>query len=172
MFSHPPGEATLTDSVRCSASSPNTFTCEVELDSEFETLTCEAAAPEPPTATPAPTPPFPATPAADPAVSRLVSSFVSKTLVAAPAPPSISGAALLTCASSELSIVLAALGGKGPLVTSLTMLKAVLDAGSCLTRAHDEAAQRNASDYCVGRGGIVVGVDGDKTTCEVRERVK
>jgi len=90
----------------------------------------------------------------------------------APPPPLISGAALLKCASSEIGIVLAAAGGKGSLVSALAMLKAGLDAGACLSLVRDEAAQRNAEDACVARGGVVTGVEGNKTICEIRETVK
>src|SRR6478752_9346396 len=118
MFCQATGGITLTDSVRCTADSLNTFTCEVQLEAELESLTCEGAEPNPP-------PPPPSPPAApSPAVSMLVSSFVSKTELRAPSPPLISGAALLKCAPSELSIVVAATAGKIPLVTGLTMLKA------------------------------------------------
>ena len=158
----------MTDSVRCTADSLNTFTCEVQLEAELESLTCEAAEPDP---TPPPPPPPSPPSAASPAVSMLVSSFVSKTELRAPSPPLISGAALLKCAPSELSIVVAATAGKIPLVTGLTMLKAVLDAGTCLTLAYDQAAERNAKDDCARRGGVVVGVEGEKTICEVHERV-
>ncbi len=154
----------MTDSVRCTRDSPNAFSCEVQLDSDFETLTCEAAEPPPP---PTRLPPS-ATPAPNPAVSLLVSRVVSRTVHPAPPPPLISAAALATCASSELGIALAA-GVKSPILAGLAMLKAALDAGSCLTRAYDEAAARNALDDCAALGGKVVAVEGDKTICEVRE---
>lgn len=161
----------MTDFVRCTADSPNTFSCEVELDSDFETLTCEAPDPAPallsaPTALP---------PAAvsSPAVSLLVSSFVSKTVVLAPPAPLITGAALLECASTELSVVLAAAGAsQSPILAALTMLKAGLETSHCLALAHNEAAQRNARDYCTAQGGVVTGVEGEKTICEVRETLK
>ncbi|MEI9940910.1 MAG: hypothetical protein WDO69_27145 [Pseudomonadota bacterium] len=162
-------EAILTDSVRCTADSPQTFTCEVQHDSDRETLT--GRAPEPPPASKAP-PPSPAPPS-DPAVSSLVSSFVSRTVVPAPSAPLLSGAALLECASTEASIVLAALGAaKNPLLGALTMLKASYDTGRCLTLAHNDAVQRNAEAYCAAQGGVVVGVEGEKTICEVRETAK
>jgi len=111
-------------------------------------------------------------PPSNPAVSKLVSTFVSKTVVPAPAPPLITGSALLKCASSEMSIVLAAATAKTPILVGLGMLKAALDAGTCLTAAYDQAAQRNAENYCLAQGGIVTGVEGDKTICEVREHAK
>lgn len=157
----------MTDSVRCSADSPGTFTCEVLLESDLESLSCEA----PPPAPPAKAQTLPPPPTADPAVSGLVSSFISRTVVSAPPAPVISAAALVSCAPSVLSIGLAAIAGKGPLVTGLTMLKAVLDTSNCLTLAHDRAAQRNAEDYCTNQGGVVTSVVGDKTFCEVKPAV-
>lgn len=154
----------MTDSVRCNTDSPNSFTCEVQLDAN-ETLTCEAPEPEPASAPPPPPPP-------SPAVSSLVSSFTSRTVVRAPPAPLLDVAALLKCASSELSMALALTSGKSPLISALTMLKASLDTSTCLTLARNEAAQRNAEAYCVGQGGVVVGVEGDKTICEVREQAK
>ena len=156
----------MSDSIRCTATSPNTFTCEVQLDSEPETLTCEAPEPKP---TPTPTP----TPTPSPAVSSLVSSFVSKTVVPAPPAPLITGAALLECASSEASVALAFAGAtKGPVLSALTMFKAGFDTGRCLALARNDAAQRNAEEYCAAQGGVVVGVEGNKTICEVRESAK
>lgn len=174
MFPHPLGGGHLTDSVRCTADSTNTFTCEVQLDSNFDTLMCEASAPEPalrPTPQPAP-PPAPPAPATNPAVSALVSSFVSRTVVPAPPAPPITGAALLACASSELSLVLAASPGRNPVLAALTMLKASFDTSSCLTLAHNQAVQHNAEAYCAAQGGTVVGIEGDKTICEVHEKAK
>ncbi|MEI9952946.1 MAG: hypothetical protein WDO74_29215 [Pseudomonadota bacterium] len=156
----------MTDLVRCTADSSNTFTCEVQLDSEFEALTCEA--PEPEQAPPPPPPP-----PSNPAVSLLVSSLVSRTVVPAPPAPLISGAALSKCASSEAAVLLAAAGAtKGPVLGALVMLKAAIDASHCLALAHNDAAQRNAEDYCAAQGGVVTGIDGEKTICEVREIVK
>jgi len=149
----------LTDSVRCTADSAHKFSCEVQLDSQFEAEELAASPLSPP-------------PPSEPAVSTLVSSFVSKTLVPAPPAPLISGAALLKCASSEISLVLAAGAGKGTIMTGLAMIKAALDAGTCLTRAHDDAEQRNAENYCAAQGGVVKGVVGDKTICEVREKAQ
>jgi hypothetical protein len=161
----------LTDSVRCVAGSSNTFNCEVRLDSDFDTQKPEA---EPATqVSPPPVPPMSsAPPASSPAVSTLVSAFVSKTLVPVET-PLISVAALKECASSELGIVLASLTtAKHPLIAALTMAKAVIDAGQCLTDAHDAAAARNAEDYCRGIGGVVTAVEDNKMICEVRERAK
>ena len=169
MFSHPLGGGHLTDSVRCSADSTNTFTCEVQLDSNFDTLMCEASGPEP--AQRPPPPPAPP-PSPNPAVSSLVSSFVSRTVVPAPPAAPITAAALLACASSELGLALAAGTAKNPVLGALTMLKASFDASSCLTLAHNEAVQRNAEAYCAAQGGSVVGVEGDKTICEVHEKPK
>ena len=174
----------LTDSVRCTKTSPNTFSCDVLLVSEPEKSAGESleAVPQSPPAQCQSTSPPPspsqtqsaatAPPAENPAVSALVSRFVSRTVFPAPPPPLISGAALLKCASSEIGIVLAAAGGKGSLVSALAMLKAGLDAGACLSLVRDEAAQRNAEDACVARGGVVTGVEGNKTICEIRETVK
>lgn len=152
----------MTDSVRCSADSPQSFTCEVQIESDPETLTCEAPPPEPPV------PP----PAANPAVSSLVKTYVSKTVVPAPPAPLLSRAALLSCAASEAAVLLAAASAKGPVLGALTMLKASLDASHCLTLARNDAAQRNAEDYCKAQGGTVVGVEGNKTICEVRQKAK
>jgi hypothetical protein len=70
-----------------------------------------------------------------------------------------------------LGIVLASLTkAKHPLIAALTMAKAVLDAGQCLTDAHDAAAARKAEDYCRGIGGVVSGVEGNKMICEVRAK--
>jgi len=152
----------MTDSVRCTADSRNSFTCEVHFDAELASATddaTEAARAEPPAVS-------------SPAVESLVSSFVSRTVVPAPPAPLISGPALLKCTSSEASVVLAALAGKGPIIGGLTMLKASFDAASCLTLAHNDAAQRNAEEYCAAQGGVVVGVEGDNTICEVRETVR
>ena len=157
----------MTDSVRCTSDSPGTFTCEVLLESELESLSCEAPEPAPPPNAQTLPPP----PTAEPAVSALVSSFISRTVVPAPPAPVISLAALASCAPSALSIGLAALAGKGPLVTGLSVLKAVLDARDCLILAHDKAAQRNAEDYCTKQGGVVTSVVGDKTFCEVKPTV-
>jgi hypothetical protein len=79
----------------------------------------------------------------------------------------------LKCASSEISVVLAAAGaGKGSVVAGLVMVKAALDASTCLTLTRNDAAQRNAENYCVAQGGVVKGVEGNKTICEVREKAK
>jgi hypothetical protein len=159
-----PKEATLTDSVRCTADSSNSITCEVQLDSDFETLTGEV--PQPPPARP---PQF----ASDPAVSSLVSSFVSKTVVPAPPAPLLSSAALLKCSSSELSVLLAAAAAtKSPILATVSMLKAGIELSECWSLAHDDAAQRNATDYCSAQGGHVVRVEDDNTVCEVRETLK
>jgi len=179
----------LTDSVRCTEDSAHRFTCEVELDSDFESLTCEAADAEraasgappqprpapPPGQAPAPAtgpaPPGPVSPASSPGVSRLVSTFVSRTAFSVPAAPLVTGAALVECASSEAGVVLAAAGrGKSVTLAALTMFKAALDLGHCLADARDRAAQRNAEEFCASRGGTVVGAHGDTATCEVRKR--
>lgn len=82
-------------------------------------------------------------------------------------------ASLAKCASSELGIALAAAAtGKSPFLKALTMARAVLDAGTCLTAAHDAAAERNAENYCHGLGGVVTNVTAEKVVCEVRERAK
>jgi hypothetical protein len=52
------------------------------------------------------------------------------------------------------------------------MLKAAFDTSRCLAEAHNAAAQRNAEDYCTAQGGVVLGVEGEKTICEVRQTVK
>ena len=172
----------MTDSVRCTADSPNQFSCEVQLDSDFETLTCEAAEPGPPPAaassspTPAPAlapsaPPLPPS-ASNLAVSALVSTFVSRTLVSVPQAPLISGAALLSCASSELSVVLAAAAGKGPILKVVSVFKAALDASSCLTQARNQAGQNNVENYCAGQGGILTNSPSYTPTCTIRERAK
>ena len=153
----------MTDSVRCTTDSSNAFTCEVRLD--FETLTCEA--PEPVPEAPPPPPP-----ASSPAVASLVSTFASRTIVPAPSAPLLSPSALLECAPSELSVVLAATMTTGPVIGTLTMLKAAFDTGRCLTLAHNDAVQHNAENYCASQGGVVVGVEGEKTICEVRETLK
>ncbi len=152
----------MTDSIRCTADSPNTFTCEVQLDADLEALSCDASEPElePPAAP-------------NPALSLLASRFVSRTLVPAPPAPLITGTALLECASSEASVVLAAVGAsKNPYLGALAMLKASIDVSHCLMLARNEAAQRNAEDYCAAQGGVVIGVTDEKTICEVRETVK
>jgi len=41
-----------------------------------------------------------------------------------------------------------------------------------LTLAHNDAVQHNAENYCASQGGVVVGVEGEKTICEVRETLK
>ncbi|HEY3256554.1 MAG TPA: hypothetical protein VGJ91_21490 [Polyangiaceae bacterium] len=116
---------------------------------------------------------MPEVPASSPAVSALVSSFVSKTVVPAPPAPLLTSAALLECASSEVSVVLAAAAGsRSPIVAGLAMLKAAFDTSRCLAEAHNAAAQRNAEDYCTAQGGVVLGVEGEKTICEVRQTVK
>jgi len=172
MFSHPLGGGHLTDSVRCSADSPNTFSCEVQIDSDFESLVCESPGPEPTLPLAAPPLASPPPPPPDPAVSSLVSSFVSRTLVPAPPAPLISAAALLACASSELGLVLAASAGKNPVLAALTMLKASFDTSSCLTLFHNQAVQHNAEAYCADQGGVVVAVQGDKTICEAHEKAR
>jgi hypothetical protein len=106
-------------------------------------------------------------------VSALVSTFVSRTQVQGPPAPPISAEALKQCASEELGIVLSVLArSKNRLVTGLTMLKASYDASKCLMKAQDNAAERNAKNYCRDLGGVVTGVDADKVTCEVHERAK
>ena len=156
----------MADSVRCTADSSNSITCEVQLDSDFETLTCEGPERPPPLA-------LPPQSGSDPAVSSLVSSFVSRTVVPAPPAPWISGAALLECSSSELSVVLAAAATtKSPVLAGLSMLKAGIELSQCLALVHDDAAQQNAEDYCAAQGGRVVRVEGNNTVCEVREMVK
>jgi len=52
------------------------------------------------------------------------------------------------------------------------MLKASYDASKCLVKAQDNAAERNAKNYCRDLGGVVTRVDADKVTCEVHERAK
>jgi len=85
----------------------------------------------------------------------------------------ISGAALAKCASSELGIALAAATtGKSAILAALSMAKAVLDASKCLTDAHDEAAERNAENYCHDIGGVVTSNTDEKLVCEVHERPK
>lgn len=61
---------------------------------------------------------------------------------------------------------------KNRLVSGLTMLKASYDASKCLVKAQDNAAERNAKNYCRDLGGVVTSVDADKVTCEVHERAK
>ncbi|HEY0468974.1 MAG TPA: hypothetical protein VGC79_32500 [Polyangiaceae bacterium] len=61
---------------------------------------------------------------------------------------------------------------KTPIMAGLTMFKASFDTSSCLALAHNDAVQRNAENYCVEQGGVVVGIEGDKTICEVRETGK
>ena len=61
---------------------------------------------------------------------------------------------------------------KNHLVTGLAMLKASYDAYKCLTNAQDNAAERNAKNYCHDLGGVVTSVDADKVTCEVHEKAK
>ncbi len=158
----------MTDSVRCTQTSPNTFSCDALIISGPEKQNGEAPAPAPGVEPKAAQP----VPASEPAVSTLVSRFVSKTLIPAPPAPLVSGAALLKCASSELSIVLAMKTGRSMIMAGLEMLKAGFDTASCLALAHDEAAQHNAESTCVAQGGVVKGVEGDKTICEVRERVQ
>jgi len=160
----------LTDSVRCVADSPYTFSCEVLLDSDPDPLTCEAPEPEaapvlpPQTSSPAP--------ASSPAVSSLVSSFVSRTAMQPPPAPLVSGAALLKCGSELASVVLAAVVPKNPVLAGLTMLKASFDVSRCLALAHNDASQRNAEDYCLAQGGVVLGDQGENVICEVRETAK
>jgi hypothetical protein len=120
----------------------------------------------PPVSSPAPAP------ASSPAVSSLVSSFVSRTVVQPPPAPLVSGAALLKCGSELASVVLAAAVPKNPVLAGLTMLKASFDASRCLALARNDANQRNAEDYCTAQGGVVVGVQGEKMICEVRETEK
>jgi len=158
----------LPDSVRCTGNSSQQFTCEVQLDSNFDTDEPVCTAPAAPaTALPPQSAP---PPTENPAVSTLVSTFVSKTLVRLPPPPVISAAALAKCASSELGVALAvATTGKSAILTVLSVAKAALDAGKCLTEAHDEAAQRNAEHYCRDIGGVVTSNTEDKLVCEVHE---
>ena len=165
----------MTDSVRCTADSPNQFTCEAQLDSDFETLTCEA--PQPATATTSSAsqapPASPAPPSAsNPAVSTLVSTLDSITLVSIPRAPLISAAALGACASSELSVVLAAATGKGPILKALGVAKAALDVGICLAQARNQADQENAERDCAARGGVQTGVASDTPICIIREMAK
>jgi len=102
-----------------------------------------------------------------------VSTLVSKTLVHLPPPPLLSGAALAKCASSELGVALAAVNtGRSAIVTALTMAKAVLDAGRCLTDVHNDAAQRNAENYCRDIGGVITSNTDEKVVCEVHERAE
>ena len=156
----------MTDSVRCTPDSSNTLVCEVQIDSDFETLTCEGSERPPP---PAQASQF----GSDSAVSSLVSSFTSRTVVPAPPAPLLSGDALLQCSSSELSVVLAAAAAtQSPVLAAVSMLKAGIDLSQCWSLAQDDAAQRNAEDYCAAQGGRVIRVEGDNTVCEVRETVK
>jgi len=152
----------LTDSVRCSALSSNHFTCEVEIDSDVDQ--CEPATPWCESPAPPPT-------QSSPAVSTLVSSFVSSKVVTLPT-PAITLAALKQCASSEIGLVLASLTPKHPLVMGLTMLKAVVDATQCLTAARDAAAERYAQNYCREQGGELSRAGDDHFICEVRQRAK
>lgn len=159
----------MPDSVRCTESSSNQFTCEVQLDSDFDTP--ELKTPRPASSTTVPPPPAP--PPDSRAVATLVSTFTSKTLVHLPPPPIISAAALAKCASSELGIVLAAVtSSKSPILAVLSMAKAALDAGQCLTDVHNAAAQRNAENYCHDIGGVVTSNTDEKLVCEVDERPK
>jgi len=162
----------LPDSVRCTADSSNAFTCDVQIDADLERLSCEA--PEPLVSAPPP-PPAPAhtLASANPAVAVLVANFVSKTQVPVPPAPLLTGAAVLDCASSELSVALAAVAAsKNPLVATISMFKAGLETGSCLVRARNEATLRHAIEYCDSLGGTVLGIEGDKTVCAVRESGK
>jgi hypothetical protein len=152
----------MTDSVRCTADAANKFTCEVQLDADFKAPEVAQSQPQIQSQPPA----------SNPAVSTLVSTFVSKTLVPAPPAPLISGESLLKCASSEISVILAASARKSPIMAGLAMVKVALDAGACLTLAHNDAAQRNAENYCVAQGGTVKSVEGEKTICEVREKAQ
>lgn len=155
----------MADSVRCTASSSNQFTCEIQVDADFDP-------PETRAARPAPSPPPPASPSPEstPAVSKLISTFVSRTQVQGPPAPPITVEALKQCASEELGIVLSVLArSKNNIVTGLAILKAGYDAGRCLSNAQDNAAERNARNYCHDKGGVVTSVDADKVTCEVHE---
>lgn len=163
----------MTDPVRCSRDSSNHFTCEVRIDADLATPKPVAVdAPQPASAAPAP-PVTPRPAEQNPAVSTLVSTFVSRTIVQAPPAPPISGAALKECASEELGLVLALLNkNKNKFVTALTLGKAALDTYMCLKEAQDQAATRNAENYCRDLGGVVTSVDADKVSCEVHERTK
>src|SRR6478735_5257080 len=109
------------DSVSCTMNSAHEFTCEVQIDSDFD---AGDAIPAPSTSPPQ------ALPEPNPAVSTLVSSFGSKTVVPPPNPPLFTAATLKECASSELGVALAgATGVKNPYLAVLTMLKAGFDTG-------------------------------------------
>lgn len=168
------------DTVRCTKTSPHTFTCDVHLASEPEARTAEPAAresrPEPAARESRPEPAGPEAPPSssesDPSVSGLVSRYTSKTTFRAPPPPIVSRSALMKCAPNELSMVLALGAGKGALSSALAMLKAAFDTGVCWALARNEAAAHNAEAACRAQGGAVTRVEDNKVVCEVRQTVK
>lgn len=157
-------EQAMGDSVSCTMDSAHKFTCEVQVDSDFDT-------PEP-VVSPAP-PAAPAPPQeSSPAVSQLVSSFGSKTVPPPPSPPIFTVEAIKECASSALGVASAAATGvKLPYLAVLTMFKAGLDAAMCLAQSHNHAVIRSAQNYCVEQGNTVLGSDANSVTCQ-RESAK
>ena len=73
----------------------------------------------------------------------------------------------MSCASPEISVVLASVAGKGPIIGSLMAVKAGFDLGKCLAETQSKALQQKANAYCESIGGVVASVVGDQTRCEV-----
>jgi hypothetical protein len=73
-------------------------------------------------------------------------------------------------------MVLAAFGGKSPILRAVAITKAGFDAGACLQSAYDQAREaatlKNVSEYCESLGQVLTSVNGETAHCEMKGRAK
>jgi len=151
----------MTDSVRCNLDSSRSFTCEVEIDSDFEAGDAAIS--------PAGDSTKSAAMVSEPGVLGLVQAY-SKASVPRAEAPLVTTESLQECVSAELAVPLI-FATSGAYLAPVAAFKAGFDLGQCLGHAYaDEvvkATLQNAADSCRADGGIVTAIVDNQVLCNM-----